>query len=139
MRDWAPQEYRALRLEQMLRSSLVAVDRTDLVRDGDHKTVQGFAHLLVNTLAASSVEANVRSATTWPKIQANMLRTAAAHVAWADKLMQAASVVYESSVRGLEMGAFYSWHASSGTLVRDAAVTLTADQIAAAKRYLARH
>ena len=131
---WAAREYRALQLEQMLRSSLVAVDRTDLVAEADHKTVQGFAHLLVNTLAAASVQATVRSTTTWPKIQATMLRTAAAHVAWADGLKQGSVAVYASAVRGLTMGAFYSWHAPSGTLVRDSTVSLTTAQIAAAKR-----
>ena len=136
VRDWAAREYRALRLEQMLRSSLVAADRTDLVTDSDHKTVQGFAHLLVNTLAASYDVANVRSTTTWPKIKGSLQRTAAAHVAWADALMQASVTVYQSSVRGLAMGAFYSWHASSGTLVMDRTVTVTADHIAAAKRLL---
>ena len=134
--DWAAREYRALHLEQMLRLSLVAVDRTDLVAEADHKTAQGFAHLLVNTLAASSVQDNVISVTTWPKIKATLLRTAAAHVAWADGLQQASVAIYASAVRGLEMGAFYSWNASSGTLVRDGTVTLTAANIAAAKRRL---
>ena len=135
---WAAREYRALHLEQMLRSSLVAVDRTDLVTEADHETVQGFAHLMVNTLAAASVQANVISRTTWPKIQATLQRTAAAHVAWADGLQQASVAVYASAVRGLEMGAFYSWHASSSTLVRDSTVSLTSAQIARAKKDLSR-
>ena len=137
VREWAAREYRALGLEQMLRSSLVAVDRTDLVAEADHETVQGFAHLMVNTLAAASVQANVISTATWPKIQATLQRTSAAHVAWADGLQQASVAVYASAVRGLEMGAFYSWHASSGTLVRDSTVSLTSDQIARAKKDMA--
>ena len=137
VQDWVGREYLSLLLEQTLRAGKGPPALTEALQQRDRQTIRGYAYLLINTLAAANISANL-SGTVWTEIQANLHRGAAEHVEWADAITLRNSGAYDGVVHALSIRGFHSWDSTVQKYVKDSTVTLSADDTDAAKLFIAK-